>query len=460
MRSASWSERAAVVAVFLANGVGIGAWAACIPALKARLALSDGALGFVLFAFAVGAVLSMQLAARLTRRLGPAKATRAATLLFGVALPLPAFAPDLATLVVAAFAMGAANGLLDVTMNGYASGVERRWGAAIMSSFHAAWSAGGLVGAAVGGALLVFGAAWTLGVAAALVAALAALVWTWLQEADALPPLTEAGIAPPVGAVLPLCVAALLCMGCEGAMGDWAGVYLMETARAPQAIGADRLRRLLGDDGRRPAARRQRGARLGPRARRALGRDARRRRPRAGGRRSAPRPGDARLRAGRRRPVERRAEPVQRGGGTGVRPGGGRRDGRDGRLRRAAAARSSPTARVVGIGVPNLCVGVAAGGAVVAAPGRAATGARLHLTVGLRSSISGTTSASRCASRRRRPPEPARRFSPPASLRYRGGEPRLGEGVRRWPKTSRACRSPARPNWRRRSTAPSPTIGA
>ena len=114
----------------------------------------------------------MQLAARLTRRLGPAKATRAAALLFGVALPLPAFAPDFATLVVAAFAMGAANGLLDVTMNGYASGVERRWGAAIMSSFHAAWSAGGLVGAALGGALLVFGATWTLGVAAALVVGL------------------------------------------------------------------------------------------------------------------------------------------------------------------------------------------------------------------------------------------------------------------------------------------------
>ena len=235
LRTASWWERAAVVAVFLADGIGIGAWAACIPALKARLALSDGALGFVLFAFAVGAVLLMQLAARLTRRLGPARATRVAALVFGFALPLPAFAPDLATLAFAAFAMGAASGLLDVTMNGYASGVERRWGAAIMSSFHAAWSGGGLVGAALGGALLLFGAAWTLGVAAALVVGLAALVWTWLRDADGAPPI-ETRIAPPVGALLPLCAAALLCMGCEGAMGDWVGVYLTETAHTPQAI--------------------------------------------------------------------------------------------------------------------------------------------------------------------------------------------------------------------------------
>ena len=236
LRSAAWSERTAVAAIFLANGIAIGAWAASIPALKARLDLSDGALGLVLFAFAIGAVLLMQLAARLTRRLGPAKATRAAALLFAAALPLPAFAPNLATLVGAAFAMGAANGLLDVTMNGYASGVERRWGAAIMSSFHAAWSAGGLVGAALGGALLALGVTWTLGVAAALVAAFAALVWSWLQDGNGAPPPTEAHIAPPAGALLPLCVAALLCMGCEGAMGDWAGVYLIETAHTPQAI--------------------------------------------------------------------------------------------------------------------------------------------------------------------------------------------------------------------------------
>jgi MFS family permease len=255
--SACWPERVAVVAVFFANGLGIGAWAACIPALKARLAISDGALGLVLFAFAVGAVLAMQLAARLTRRLGPANATRAATLLFAAALPFPAVAPDVATLAAAAFAMGAANGLLDVTMNGYAGGLERRWGAAIMSSFHAAWSGGGLVGAPVGGALAGFGAPWILSVAAALVATLAALAWTSLQDADVSPAPAETGIAPPIRTALPLCVAALLCMICEGAMADWTGVYLAETAKAPQAMApigfaafsaAMVVGRLLGDN--------------------------------------------------------------------------------------------------------------------------------------------------------------------------------------------------------------------
>ena len=203
-----------------------------------RLALTDGALGLVLFGFAAGAVLAMQASAPLSRQLGPAKATRAASLLFAASLLLPAFAPTAATLGAAAFAMGAANGLLDVTMNGCASGVERRWGAAIMSSFHAAWSAGGLVGAAVGGALVEFGATWTLCVAAALVAALDALAWTSLQDVDAPAIEPEAGTRAADPRRAAALVAAFLCMMCEGAMADWTGVYLAEAADVAQATAS------------------------------------------------------------------------------------------------------------------------------------------------------------------------------------------------------------------------------
>ncbi|MFZ0209760.1 MAG: MFS transporter, partial [Roseiarcus sp.] len=43
-------------------------------------------------------------------------------------------------------------------MNAHASVVEWRWSAPIMSSFHAAFSIGGLAGAGVGAAFLYFGA--------------------------------------------------------------------------------------------------------------------------------------------------------------------------------------------------------------------------------------------------------------------------------------------------------------
>ena len=53
---------------------------------------------------------------------------------------------EIAPLAICAFLFGMFNVLVDVPMNAHASVVESRWGRAIMSSFHAAWSGGGLVG--------------------------------------------------------------------------------------------------------------------------------------------------------------------------------------------------------------------------------------------------------------------------------------------------------------------------
>lgn len=237
-QAASWAERAATAAVFLANGIGIGAWAASIPLFKARLALSDGALSLVLLAFAAGAVLSMPLAGLLAPRLGTGRATRLALPVFAAALVLPPLTWSLPALAAAAFVAGAANGALDVSMNAHASAVERRWGAAIMSSFHAAFSAGGLAGAGLGIALTAIGAdaAWVMGSAAALAAALAAAGWTALGHGEA----AQAGpsLALPGRAALPLCAVALLCMMCEGAMADWSAVYLATVAQALPATAA------------------------------------------------------------------------------------------------------------------------------------------------------------------------------------------------------------------------------
>jgi len=238
LRAAGWAERLGVVAVFFSNGLGIGVWAACIPALKARHGLSDGALGGVLFVFAVGAVIAMQQAARLSHWLGPNAATRASALAFAASMLLPAVAPSPLALAAAALIVGAANGLEDVTMNAYASGVERRWGAAIMSSFHAAWSAGGLIGATIGGALIGFGSAWTLAAGAGLAAAFAAAGAPVLEDASRAAAAPPAGLARPIRAALPLCVAAALCMIAEGAMADWTGVYLIDEAGATTAVAA------------------------------------------------------------------------------------------------------------------------------------------------------------------------------------------------------------------------------
>ena len=188
-----------------------------------------------MFAFAVGAVFAMPRRPTPGEPVG-AKATLASAFAFAASLALPPFAGSLPALAAAAFVAGAANGVMDVTMNAHATSLERRWGAAIMSSFHAAFSAGGLLGAALGGALGGGGAAWILGAGALLAAALTLLAARTLQGADAAPAPVETGLALPARAALPICLAAFLCYMCEGAMGDWSAVYLRAFAAAPQNL--------------------------------------------------------------------------------------------------------------------------------------------------------------------------------------------------------------------------------
>ncbi len=258
LRRARWSTST----VFFANGLGIGAWAAAIPTLKAALALSDAQLSGALLALAAGAVSSMPLCSRLLPRLGgTGPGTRLAGLLYAVALMLPMWAGSLTSLLAAAFAMGAVNGFLDVSMNAHASAVERRWSGAIMSSFHAAFSLGGLAGTGLGAALLYAGVpgVWLLTPPAAIVLALVLRAAPRLGAGDHGEPAPAPGAAGrparPGRALLGLAAIALLCFLVEGAMVDWSGLYMtMAGASAAAATAgfaafssAMVLGRLLGD---------------------------------------------------------------------------------------------------------------------------------------------------------------------------------------------------------------------
>ena len=255
-RQAWPADRLATTGIFLVNGLGIGAWASCIPWLKAEFGLSTGLLTLVLLGFAAGAVLAMPLAGLLAPRLGTGRATTISALCFALSLPLPALAGSLEWLIAAAVLLGVTNGALDVSMNAEASRIEQRQGLAIMSSFHAAFSGGGLAGAALGAGLVALhaGGVAVLWAAALLALVIAGLAWNALGVGRIA--IGGAGLRLPAGSVLPLCAAALLCMLCEGAMTDWSAVYLATVADARPAAaaagyaafsGAMLLGRLTGD---------------------------------------------------------------------------------------------------------------------------------------------------------------------------------------------------------------------
>lgn len=253
--------RWAVAAMFLANGFVIGSWAPQIPLLLPRHGIGEGVVGLLILVMGLGAVGAMLFAGRLIGRHGARRVLVWFAWSVVPLLPFVVLAPNLPVLAVAMAALGALTGSMDVAMNAQAVGVERRLGRAVMSSSHGFWSLGGFLGGTLGGFVIagLGPVAHALGVAA-VVAGLVAVASPSLVD-DPAPP---AGTPVPArGALLPrdaglwlLGLMALMAMVPEGAVLDWAALYLSQELGAPLAVsglafglfaGAMAVVRFLGD---------------------------------------------------------------------------------------------------------------------------------------------------------------------------------------------------------------------
>lgn len=222
-------ERIATLAIFITNGFGMGAWAAAVPRIAAQHHLTDSALGVALFTFAIGAIVAMPLAGRLAPWLGSGKSTAALAVAFVLALSLPPLAHGYLWLCLALITLGACNGALDVSMNGHASAIESALKTPIMSSFHAAWSAGALLGAGAGGLIQAKGGGELAGLLLPAVvgaAATAIAMLLGLRDVGPRPTYSSAGLSLPDAHVRKLAGLAFLAMLVEGAIADWSAVFL------------------------------------------------------------------------------------------------------------------------------------------------------------------------------------------------------------------------------------------
>ena len=229
--SQTLAARIAITAIFFANGFAIGAWAVAIPLVKALYRLSDAQLSLILLAAGIGAICAMPVAGLAPPKLGGTGRTLTMTgpisaLMLAVLPVLSVLPAAFAWLAAAAFVFGFFNILVDVPMNAHASVIERGWGSAIMSSFHAAWSAGGLAGSALGGLIIQHGASASvqLGLEAAIVLAILLIATRRIGVGD-----THTGgpiFVPPERKLIALGIIALLAVFSEAAVTDWSALYL------------------------------------------------------------------------------------------------------------------------------------------------------------------------------------------------------------------------------------------
>lgn len=249
--------RLSTALIFAFNGFLWAAWVPHIPEVKHRLGLSDAALGLALLGPAIGSVISMPLIGRATTRFGSGRVS--AAMAFGSYLFIagPGLAGNLPELFTALLLWGVMAGGLDVAMNAQAVQIEKSYRRPIMSSFHACWSVGTVLGTAAGS--VGAGLAISLARQQAGLAVLLAVATLWCARRSVADHRAED--YQPGGRVFELRlvllgIAGVCALLSEGSAGDWSPVYLRDDLRVAAghtglAYGAFTIMmtagRLLGD---------------------------------------------------------------------------------------------------------------------------------------------------------------------------------------------------------------------
>jgi fucose permease len=232
--------RLAVFVMFFVNGSLFANWVSRIPDIQRALALTPGELGIVLLGIAVGVLTALGFVGGLIARFGSQRVTMTAMLAMCVLLTLLAWMPSAPLLFINLALFGASMSTMDIAMNAQAVEVERRYQQPIMSSFHALFSLGGVVGALVGALLIslgmspaqhFLGAAFTYGL---LAFAFSGSLLRIEKEGRKGAPVFQL----PRRELLPFGVVAFCAALGEGSMADWSGVYLESVIGADASIAA------------------------------------------------------------------------------------------------------------------------------------------------------------------------------------------------------------------------------
>ncbi len=243
-RNPRWFSGAMLVVFGMFGFFGLfwGTFAVLLADLSDALDLSPGPLGAALFAGAAASIVSMASLGWMADRLGRRIFILISLCVFGLGVSGLAFAGSYVALLATLMVLYAASGLYDVGINAAAVDFERAAGRRLMSFFHAAFSAGGVVGALSAGALLQSGAEYSSVYLAVLVPLGGILLAVGLVSfpTPQRPPddANASGALGRSGTLWLVAIIATLGLLSEGEMEHWSGVYLRNSLELPALLGA------------------------------------------------------------------------------------------------------------------------------------------------------------------------------------------------------------------------------
>ena len=238
--------RTAVTLMFAVNGLLLGGWGGSLPSLRDKLAISDGSIALMLFGAGIAGITSMQIGGRLADAVGARRITLAALPVLVLAAATIALAPSYPVAFVGALLLGLGNGAMDVAMNAIGVQVETARRGPVMSSFHAFFSIGNLVGAAS-----VLGLAYGFGLAGGAIVTPLLLTLAAVAAVVLLVLVRIAPVAAPVEhrtsdgtrtrvprAAYVLGIMALAFGLSEGTAVDWSSIHITDVAHVDPTTGA------------------------------------------------------------------------------------------------------------------------------------------------------------------------------------------------------------------------------
>lgn len=220
--------RTSISVYFFVLGSMFATWASRLPAVKAHLHLSDGELGTVLLGMPIGSILVMPLAGWLTSRFGSRSVVVASSIIYSCVIPCLALIPEAWMLGIALLFAGASGDLINIAANDQAIHLERMYGKSIMSSFHAFFSVGGIIGSLVGGKMQeynidLFNHFCIMGCFSILISGtFSRFLLSLHTEIDLEKPI----FVKPDKTIIGLGIIGLCVMLGDGAMADWSSIYL------------------------------------------------------------------------------------------------------------------------------------------------------------------------------------------------------------------------------------------
>jgi fucose permease len=237
------AARNAVGLTFFLNGLVFASWVSRIPEVRSSFALSNGQLGLVLLAIAVGSVVALPTTGAAINAFGTVKVVRigATAATAGMLAAAAGLGELLPLTLVGLLVYGLGIGVWDVAMNVEGAEVERGLGRTIMPRFHAGFSGGTVVGALLGALLIALSVPAVVHLVGVVLLSFA-LVW---RTSPAFLPVAEPHEGERTSAArawleprtLLIGVMVLALAMTEGTANDWLAVALVDGHDVSHSVG-------------------------------------------------------------------------------------------------------------------------------------------------------------------------------------------------------------------------------